>query len=130
MAMVSPYEAITFLGIPVKDVRQAANLAEKVLAQYRELSGGSPLRIVLHKTSKFNEAELAGFKVALRNIPIVEPINMAPSMFRLVQFGAYPPRRGTLCQINNTSTYLFTSGYMPEWKTYPGPHIPTPLYLA
>lgn len=109
---------------------QAASLAEKVLRQYRDRSGGDPLRIVLHKTSKFNEAELAGFKVAFRNVPIVETINLAPSLFRLVQFGPYPPRRGTICRVNNISTYLFTSGYMPEWKTYPGPHIPAPLRLV
>lgn len=109
---------------------QAARLAGRVLAQYRELSGGEPLRMVLHKTSKFNEAERAGFKAALRNIPIVELINLTPSMFRLVQFGQYPPRRGTLCRVNDDSVYLFTSGYMPEWKTYPGPHIPAPLRLV
>jgi hypothetical protein len=109
---------------------QAARLADKVLTQYRELSGGSPQRVVLHKTSQFNEAELAGFKSVLRNIPIVETINLAPSMFRLVQFGPYPPKRGTLCRVNKGSTYIFTSGYMPEWKTYPGPHIPAPLKLV
>lgn len=109
---------------------QSARLAEKVLRQYRDRSGGDPLRIVLHKTSKFNEAELVGFRSAFRNIPIVETINLAPSMFRLVQFGPYPPRRGTLCRINKDSTYIFTSGYMPEWKTYPGPHIPSPVRLV
>ncbi|MCA1568106.1 MAG: hypothetical protein LC803_21175 [Acidobacteria bacterium] len=109
---------------------QAAQLAEKVLIQYRERSGGDPMRVVLHKTSKFDGAELSGFKSAFRNIPIVETINLAPSMFRLVQFGAYPPKRGTLCRVNQESTYLFTSGYMPEWNTYPGPHIPAPLRLV
>jgi hypothetical protein len=109
---------------------QAASLAEKVLRQYRDRSGGDPLRIVLHKTSRFNEAELAGFKAAFRNVPIVETINLAPSLFRLVQFGPYPPRRGTICRVNGVSTYLFTSGYMPEWKTYPGPHVPAPLRLV
>ena len=109
---------------------QAAKLAEKVLVQYRERSGGDPMRVVLHKTSKFDEAELSGFKGTFRNIPIVETINLGPSMFRLVQFGAYPPKRGTLCRVNGQSTYLFTSGYMPEWSTYPGPHIPAPLRLV
>ena len=108
---------------------QAARLAGKVLAQYRELSGGDPARVVFHKTSKFNEAEKAGFTGALRNIPIVELVNITSSMFRLVQFGQYPPRRGTFCRVNNESVYLFTSGFMPEWGTYPGPHIPAPLRL-
>lgn len=110
---------------------QAGRLAQKVLAEYRERSGGDPVRIVLHKTTKFDEAEMSGFKNIFRNIPIVETINISPySMFRLVHFGAYPPRRGTLCRVNEDSTYLFTSGYMPEWNTYPGPHIPTPYRLV
>lgn len=108
---------------------QAARLAGKVLAQYRELSGGDPARVVFHKTSKFDEAEKSGFTTALRNIPIVELINISPAMFRLVQFGQYPPRRGTLCRVNDENVYLFTSGFMPEWGTYPGPHIPAPIEL-
>lgn len=109
---------------------QATSLAMKVLSEYRERSGGEPLRIVLHKSSKFNEAETEGFKNAFRNVPIVEMINLTPSMFRLVQFGSYPPKRGTLCRVNNDSSYIFTSGYIPEWKTYPGPHIPAPIRIV
>lgn len=111
-------------------VEQAAKLAERVLKQYRERSGNDPLRIVLHKTSKFDKTELEGFNSVFRNIPIVDTINLAPSLFRLVQFGMYPPKRGTLCRVNKEASYLFTSGYMPEWKTYPGPHVPAPLRLV
>jgi hypothetical protein len=49
--------------------------------------------------------------------------------FRLVRFGAYPPKRGTLCTINEAETYLFTTGFMPELGTYPGAHIPTPAQI-
>ena len=31
--------------------------------------------------------------------------------------------------MGKTATYLFTTGYMPEWETYPGPHIPAPVRL-
>lgn len=108
---------------------QSARLIQKVLEQYRERTGGDPLRIVLHKTSKLNAQEVAGFTNALKHIPIVEMVNLMPSMFRLVQYGSYPPKRGTVCRINDDATYLFTTGYMPEWGTYPGPHIPTPVRL-
>jgi argonaute-like protein implicated in RNA metabolism and viral defense len=27
-------------------------------------------------------------------------------------------------------TYLFTSGYVPWWDEYPGPHIPAPLQIG
>ena len=70
------------------------------------------------------------FGTVFRDIPIVELINIMPTQFRLLTYGKYPPRRGTLCTVNKTTTYLFTTGYIPEWRTYPGPHIPAPVKLV
>ena len=109
---------------------QAAELGKRILEEYRERSGGTPQRIVLHKTSQFDKSEQDGFRHAFQNVPIVELINIMPSQFRLLKYGKYPPRRGTLCTVNKTSTYLFLTGYMPEWGTYPGPHIPAPVKLV
>lgn len=108
---------------------QAFNLGHSIVQEYRERTGGNPLRIVLHKTSIFNKIEEEGFHRAFHDIPIVELINIMPTQFRLLKYGAYPPRRGILCTVNKTATYLFTTGYMPEWGTYPGPHIPAPVRL-
>lgn len=108
---------------------QAAKLASQVLQEYSEQTGGNPKRIVLHKTSRFDDSEQEGFRHGFRDIPIVELINIMPTQFRLLTYGAYPPRRGTLCTVNKDATYLFTTGYMPEWRTYPGPHIPAPVRL-
>lgn len=109
---------------------QAAELGKRVLEEYRERSGGTPQRIVLHKTTQFDEPEQEGFRHAFQNVPIVELINIMPTQFRLLKYGKYPPRRGTLCTVNKISTYLFLTGYMPEWRTYPGPHIPAPVKLV
>lgn len=109
---------------------QAAELGRGVLEEYRERSGGTPQRVVLHKTTQFDEPEQEGFRHAFQNVPIVELINIMPTQFRLLKYGKYPPRRGTLCTVNKTSTYLFLTGYMPEWGTYPGPHIPAPVKLV
>lgn len=111
-------------------VNQAAELGRRVLEEYRERTGGTPQRVVLHKTTHFDESEQAGFRHAFQNVPIVELINIMPTQFRLLKYGKYPPRRGTLCTVNKTSTYLFLTGYMPEWRTYPGPHIPAPVKLV
>ena len=111
-------------------VDQAAKLANRILQEYSEQTGGNPERIVLHKTSRFEKPEREGFRRGFRDIPIVELINIMPTQFRLLTYGAYPPRRGTLCTVNKTATYLFTTGYMPEWRTYPGPHIPAPVRLV
>jgi hypothetical protein len=112
------------------DSAQAANLAHKVLTEYRERTGRDPARIVLHKTTRFTTEERAGFSSVFGNIPILEFINIEPSDFRLVQRSAYPPKRGTLCRINEDATYIFTTGYIPEWNTYPGMHIPVPLKIV
>jgi hypothetical protein len=108
---------------------QAAQLGTQILDEYRDRVGGVPLRIVMHKSSKFSAAESEGFRSSLREVPIVELINILPTSFRLVRFGAYPPNRGTLCKVNESAAYLFTTGYMPELNTYPGPHIPAPVEI-
>ncbi len=106
---------------------QAYKLCGSVLAEYQQRTGGAPLRMVVHKTSFFDEAERAGFGAALRDIPVVEMVTLVPSAFRLIRFGMYPPKVGTLCSVNDARDYLFTSGFMPELGTYPGPHVPQPF---
>lgn len=108
---------------------QAQLLGERILNEYRYRTGSTPLRIVLHKTTVFDDAEKEGLYSALNNVPIVELINLAPTEFRLVRFGDYPPRRGMLCTVNDDANYLFTTGFMKELNTYPGPHIPAPVKI-
>ncbi|GAP98053.1 argonaute/piwi family protein [Leptolyngbya sp. NIES-2104] len=108
---------------------QAAYLVNQVLDEYRERTGHLPARVVLHKTSHYDAAENFGFEHALQQIPIVEFVNLLPTKFRLVRQGSYPPKRGTLCRINGAVTYLFTTGYITEWETYPGAHIPVPIQV-
>lgn len=108
---------------------QAYQLGERILEEYVYRTGSTPLRVVLHKSTQFNEQEKAGLYAALNNVPLVELVNLAPTDFRLVRFGEYPPKRGTLCTINEASAFLFTTGFMQDLKTYPGPHIPVPLKL-
>jgi hypothetical protein len=109
---------------------QADKLAQRVIAQYRESTGQDPKRVVLHKTTRFDEEERRGFGSALQQIPVVEFVNLSPSDFRLVHRGAYPPKRGTLCRVSDTKTYLFTTGFIEEWNTYPGVHVPVPVEIG
>jgi hypothetical protein len=106
---------------------QAYKMCGSVLAEYQQRTGAAPLRLVVHKTSFFDEAEHSGFSAALRDIPVVEMVTLVPSAFRLIRFGMYPPKVGTLCTVNDSRDYLFTSGFMPELGTYPGPHVPQPF---
>jgi hypothetical protein len=109
--------------------KQAFLLGGYVLEEYRNRTGGSPDRLVLHKTSGFNKEEQAGFIRASQDIPILELLHIKDSHFRLVRNGNYPPKRGLLCSINSGPEYLFTTGYIDKIGTYPGPHIPSPVQI-
>jgi hypothetical protein len=108
---------------------QAHGLGAEILEEYRERAGGTPVRVVLHKTSEFSEAERSGFRSAFHMVPVVELINIMQTGFRLLRQAAYPPARGTLCRVNGDATYLYTTGFVPELETYPGPHVPTPARI-
>lgn len=108
---------------------QTVELMEKVLNAYRDRTGRDPQRVVVHKTSKFFPEERDGAQQALASVPSIELITLRSGEFRMVRQGKYPPHRGTVCQLEPT-TFLFTTGYMPEHMTYPGPHIPVPLEIA
>ncbi|MBP7705086.1 MAG: hypothetical protein KA105_07345 [Caulobacter sp.] len=128
--------AIRGEGVPVEPMQgrhvhlseqQAYDLGRSVLSEYELRTGGAPLRVVLHKTSYFDDAERAGFSAALKEVPIVSMVTLMPSVFRLLRYGSYPPKVGTTCTVNGDKTFLFTSGFMPELGTYPGPHVPQPF---
>lgn len=105
---------------------QAFRMGNAILSEYRSRTGRDPLRIVVHKKSKFNEREKDGFSKAWSRVPKHEFITIYPSRFRLLPQGDYPPRRGTLVDLGGTQ-HLYTTGFFEPWGSYPGPHIPEPL---
>jgi hypothetical protein len=40
---------------------------------------------------------------------------------------AHLHKRGTVCRVNEAATFLFTTGFVSEWRTYPGVHVPAPV---
>lgn len=130
--------AIRGTGVPVGpdqrlnvhlSAEQASDLGARIIAEYASRTGRAPLRLVIHKTSHFDAAEIEGLRTALADIPIVSLVTMTPSLFRLVRYGAYPPKVGTVCTVNDARTFLYTSGFIPEIETYPGPHVPQPFEI-
>jgi hypothetical protein len=109
---------------------QAHVLGARVLAEYTGRNGEPPKRVVLHKSSRFWQEEQEGFHLAFKDVPVVDLIALSPSSVRLVTHASYPPSRGTLLSVDEARHYLFTSGYLPELGTYPGPHIPIPVELT
>jgi hypothetical protein len=115
---------------PYLPVEKARTLMLTVLDAYRERTGRDPVRLVVHKTTLFTDAERAGIAEALTSVPEVRLLTIRSRHgFRLVRQGVYPPHRGTICRLGD-ATFLFTVGYQTQHLTYPGPHVPVPLELV
>jgi hypothetical protein len=115
---------------PYLNEQQASALMNDVLDRYEAQAGVKPSRVVVHKTSMYAPEEEKGFRSAAeQRVPVCDLIWMRSTSFRLVRKGMQEPWRGTLCSIGD-EVYLYTSGYIPWWDEYPGPHIPAPLQIG
>ncbi|UCI23013.1 hypothetical protein FJ970_32185 (plasmid) [Mesorhizobium sp. B2-1-8] len=115
---------------PYLSAAQAGDMMKDVLDKYEAIAGVLPSRVVVHKTSTYEPEEAAGFRNAAElRVPVCDLVWIRPTAFRLIRKGMQEPWRGTLCTIGNDS-YLYTSGYVPWWDEYPGPHIPAPLQIG
>jgi hypothetical protein len=106
----------------------AASLLRDVIELYKRQNRGSlPSRIVVHKSSRFWEEELKGMEEASDLVPRKDFVALG---FRGLQFyrtGDYPALRGTYVKFNETDFLLYTTGYIPYLRTYPGARVPQPL---
>ena len=108
----------------------AKSLIDMVLARYREERRQPPQRVVVHKSSRFENAERDGFERALRGVSAYDLVALRPdSNIRLARVGQYPPLRGTSFQIGEDS-YLYTTGYLASIGKYPHGHVPSPLQIT
>lgn len=98
--------------------------------RYRAVHDTQPARIVIHKTSEFNDGELEGFAAQAAEWQISRAdyvsVTKSPST-RLLREGVYPPLRGTLLSLDAKTHLLYTRGSVDFYQTYPGLYIPRPL---
>jgi hypothetical protein len=115
---------------PYLNEDQAADLIREVVDKYEALSGLTPARIVVHKTSMYQPEEERGFRsISNTRVPACDLVWIRPTALRLVRKGMQEPWRGTLCSIGDES-FLFTMGYVSWWNEYPGPYIPAPVQIG
>lgn len=109
----------------------AQALLKRSLKAFRDNHGHYPARVVVHKSSNFNENEIAGFNAALDacSIDYADYIYMARSTIRLYRAGSYPPLRGSLIRLENSQSVLYTRGSVEFFRTYPGMYVPRSLLL-
>lgn len=115
---------------PHLDEKSAAALMRDVLDLYRRQNQDSlPNRIVVHKTSKYWDEELAGFEQACELVPRKDFIAFGSKGIQFYRPGIFPPIRGSWAKFSDTEFLLYTVGYTPYLRTYPGPRVPWPLAI-
>lgn len=116
---------------PHLTAEDAYQLLHNSLKVFRDQHGHWPARVVLHKTSRFDRNELAGFHKAIdeRDIDYADFVWVQKSMTRLYRLGVYPPLRGSLLRFDKNDALLYTRGSVEFFRTYPGMYIPRPLML-
>lgn len=115
---------------PYLKENQAADLIERVIDAYERNSGTLPDRVVVHKTSRYHHEEATGLFTGESRVPAIDLIWLGQTGFRLVKKGTEEVWRGTWVDVDGRENFLFTTGFVPWWKEYPGPHIPAPLQFG
>lgn len=111
--------------------QQAHDLIDMVLTRYRAEMGQSPQRVVVHKTSRYWQAERSGFQAALGNqVNRYDLVALEQqSAVRLITKSKYPPLRGTAFSIGGLD-FLYTTGYIADLEEYHAMAVPSPLRIA
>ena len=130
---------------PHLSASDAFDLLDMAFGKYRAEHRNLPARIVVHKTSRNNAAELNGFQEAIgkHGVDLADLLSLSDfTRTRLYRIGAYPPLRGTILSLDESSHVLYTKGSVDFFATYPGMYVPrslgfrcesteqTPIFLA
>ncbi|VVB64401.1 Uncharacterised protein [uncultured archaeon] len=110
--------------------KQAQELMDAALQMYNRKAGRTPSRAVIHKSTLFTKAEKDGFSKAIGDLKRdFVTISRRNREIRFMRMGSYPVLRGTLISLTEDEHILFTAGYIPRLRTYPGHRIPSPLMI-
>jgi hypothetical protein len=111
---------------PHLSAANARDLLSEVIEVYKRHRDVRPERVVVHKSSRFSAEELQGFKEALQTIPFWDLVAFGKRGTQFLRLGQYPPLRGTWVRFDDTNYLLYTQGYVPFLRTYPGMRSPQP----
>ena len=86
--------------------------------------------MVVHKTSLFTQEEQEGFEDACQLVPARDFVAFGKRKIQFYRTGDYPPLRGTYVKFSDNEFALYTDGYIPFLRTYPGVRVPQPLDIV
>lgn len=110
----------------------AYTLLANGLATYRREHQNMPARLVMHKTSYFNDAEKKGFLRAAdgEKLEHLELVSVRRSGVRLLKSGQVPMVRGSTLLFDDASGIIYLKGTVPYFEVYPGNYIPRALEFS
>lgn len=109
--------------------QDAIRLIQQAVETYKANKTHVPERIVVHKTSRYTNDEIEGFKIGANGIKKIDLIAFGVRGIKLMRWGMNPPIRGTMVKLPDNSVLLYTFGYIPYLGLYPGPRVPSPLEI-
>lgn len=108
----------------------AKRLAETIVSAYEKTHGYPPKELFIHGKTRINQAEWDGFQAGVPSDTNVVSIRIRDDgLFKLYSSGTRAVPRGMAFLINYRKGYLWSKGYIPRLKTYPGREIPRPLSI-
>lgn len=110
---------------------EAKSLIEVVVRSYAEVHDGNPPKeLFIHGRTRFNDAEWAGFRAGAPSSTNLVGVRITRSQeMKVFRSGTTPVLRGSAYRINRMRALLWTMGYIPQLKTYPGREVPNPLAI-
>lgn len=107
----------------------AAAIVKRCVECFFEKHGKAPTELFIHGRTAFNREEIDGFRetapegTRVTGIQIRRPNDL--KLFRAE--GRRVILRGLGLRIDSRNAFLWSSGYVPKLRTYPGREVPTPL---
>jgi hypothetical protein len=109
----------------------AADLIAQVVNAYTKEHGKPPIELFIHGRQRFDEEEWRGFQSAVPvQTRLVGVRIRATQDLRLFRPDvSVPVLRGTAVRVSRREGYLWTTGYIPRLRTYPGFETPKPILI-
>ncbi len=108
----------------------AKELIEVALQSYRDRFERLPNEMFIHGRVRFSDEEWQGFLDAARECTAVVGISIREGeRLKLFSTSTIPVLRGMAYVETEQSAYLWTRGFVPRLRTYPGLEVPNPLYV-
>lgn len=109
----------------------AADLVGQIVKAYKKDHGVAPSELFIHGKQKFSNEEWAGFQSAVPEETKLVGVRIRPTQdMRLFRPDAdVPVLRGTAVMVTKKEGYLWTTGYIPRLRTYPGFETPKPILV-